>query len=179
MDLLEHLTEEHRTAERLLDQLDNSEPGAERDRLVGELDTALRRHMAVEEQFLYPIVKEVIGEDDVTEAENEHELAREGLDNLADLADEGGFGAVVEMLKAGIGHHVEEEENDMFPELRERAAAQIAELDPEQLEARVERSGTSSSDGPTKAELYEQAQDADVEGRSTMTKDELAAALDD
>jgi hypothetical protein len=29
----------------------------------------------------------------------------------------------------------------------------------------------------TKAELYERARDADVPGRSTMTKDELAEAL--
>jgi hypothetical protein len=33
-------------------------------------------------------------------------------------------------------------------------------------------------DGPTRDELYEQAKDADIPGRSTMTKDELAAALD-
>jgi hemerythrin-like domain-containing protein len=178
MDLLDHLTEEHRTAEELLSQLEDTEPGAERDRLIAELDDALRTHMGVEERFLYPIVREIIGDDDAAEAENEHQLARDGLQQLTDLSDEGGFGAAVEMLKAGIQHHVEEEEGEMFPQLRERAGDQLAELDPEQLEAQV-RAGGSGDDGPTKAELYERAKEADVEGRSTMSKDELAAALDE
>ena len=43
--------------------------------------------------------------------------------------------------------------------------------------AGVERSGGDG--GPTKEELYEQAKDADVEGRSSMTKAELAEALDE
>jgi hypothetical protein len=34
------------------------------------------------------------------------------------------------------------------------------------------------SDGPTKDELYEKAQDLDIEGRSEMTKDELADAIE-
>lgn len=175
-DVLDHLTEEHREVERLLGRLADSEPGAARDRLVEEVTSSLRTHMAVEEQFLYPIVREVIGEDDAAEAENEHQLARDGLAQLDDLADEGGFGAAVDMLTAGIAHHVEEEEHDMFPQLRERAAEQLAELDPERLEARVKGSG--ADDGATKAELYEQAKDADIEGRSTMSKAELAEALD-
>jgi hemerythrin-like domain-containing protein len=178
MDLLDHLTQEHRTAEGLLSQLEDTEPGDERDRLIAELDDALRTHMGVEERFLYPIVREAIGDDDAAEAENEHQLARDGLQQLTDLSDEGGFGAAVEMLKAGIQHHVEEEEGEMFPQLRERAADRLAELDPEQLEAQV-RAGGSGDDGPTKAELYERAKEADVEGRSTMSKDELAAALDE
>ncbi len=178
MDLLEHLTQEHRTAESLLSQLEDSEPGEERDRLIGELDDALRTHMAVEERFVYPIVRDTLGDDDADEADNEHQLARDGLQQLQELSDEGGFGAAVEMLKAGIQHHVEEEEGEMFPQLRDRAAERLAELDPEQLEAQV-RGGGSGDGGPTKAELYERAKDADVEGRSTMSKDELAEALDE
>ena len=35
------------------------------------------------------------------------------------------------------------------------------------------------SEDATKAELYEQAKEAGIAGRSTMSKDELKAALDD
>ena len=38
--------------------------------------------------------------------------------------------------------------------------------------------GGVDAEGHTKDELYERAQEADVEGRSDMTKDELADALD-
>ena len=41
------------------------------------------------------------------------------------------------------------------------------------------RSGGSSGDDRTKAELYEEARKEDVEGRSTMSKAELKDAVDD
>ena len=42
----------------------------------------------------------------------------DGLDKLAQLDDEPGFGATVAMLKAGINHHVKEEEQEVFPQLK-------------------------------------------------------------
>lgn len=38
-------------------------------------------------------------------------------------------------------------------------------------------SSSGGSDGPTKAELYEEAKKEDVEGRSSMNKDELEKAV--
>jgi hemerythrin superfamily protein len=172
MDILEHLTEEHREAEQLMHQLLESEPGDKRNRLIEELDEALGTHMLVEERYLYPIVAEMIGDDTEDEAEIEHGLAREGLAKLQELAAEPGFAAAVEMLQAGIGHHVHEEESEIFPQLRERAGAQLAELEPDQLEARVK------ADEKTRDELYEAAKQADVDGRSNMSKAELAEAVE-
>ena len=70
-----------------------------------------------------PAVREAVGQEDEEEAEVEHRLAREGLDKLNSLVDVPGFGAAVEMLKGGIMHHVEEEENELLPELKDRSAA--------------------------------------------------------
>jgi len=177
MDVIDHLTEEHRKAEALMARLAETDAGDERDQLVAELTDTLSTHMAVEEQFLYPIVTEVIGEETETEAETEHGLARDGLAKLDELRDQPGFGAALDMVKAGIAHHVEEEEHEVFPELREKAADRLAALDPEQLEAEV------TAERPdldlTKEELYRQAQDADIAGRSSMNKDELAQAVTD
>ena len=138
MDIITHLTKEHREAEGLLNSLAESEPGTGRDRLIEELDRSLRVHMLVEEEFLYPIVERVIDEDSETEAEVEHSLARDGLTKLQELAHEPGFGAAVDMLQAGIAHHVKEEEEEIFPALRKRAAADLDELDPERLEAQIQ-----------------------------------------
>ena len=126
MDVLDHLTEEHRKVERLLDQLADSDEGAEREELISELESSLGTHMEVEERFVYPIVTDVLGAEDKHEGVNEHDLARDGLVKLRELQDEPGFGAAVDMLKAGIGHHVEEEERDMFPKLRQDATDRIA-----------------------------------------------------
>src|SRR5699024_11105222 len=109
----------------------------------------------------------------------------------------GAFEAALEILERGIAHHVEDEEGEMFPQLREQAAEEIAELDPHDLEEKVRAAGQNradawksghlervrgdgrrSGDGATRDELYEQAKEADVPGRSTMTKDDLAEALE-
>ncbi|MCU1372195.1 MAG: hypothetical protein JWO77_3389 [Ilumatobacteraceae bacterium] len=176
MDVLDHLIEEHRKVERLLAQIKESDPGSERDRLFGEIEASLSTHMAVEERFLYPLIAEHIGEDDAEDATDEHTLAREALASVKERLEEGAFEAAVDILEKGIAHHVEEEEDELFPELREKAAGQLAEMDPEDLESKVE---TGPDGDLTKADLYEKAKEADVEGRSTMTKDELAEAVDD
>ena len=56
--------------------------------------------MAVEEQHLYPIVKQVAGDEAEEEAETEHDLTREGLAKLRDMLDKPGFGAAVDMSSA-------------------------------------------------------------------------------
>lgn len=174
MDVLEHLTEEHRKVEDLLSQLSDADSADERRPLLDELSQALSTHMAVEERFLYPIVEDVMGQEPSTEASNEHDLTRDGLRSLRELVDEPGFGAALAMVRAGIDHHVEEEEDDVFPKLRQEAADRIAALDPEELEDSVEGDDVSEH---TRDELYEMARRADITGRSHMNKEELAEAL--
>lgn len=176
MDVLDHLIEEHRQVERLLEQIKDSDPGDERNRLFEEISDSLRTHMAVEERFLYPLIAEHIGKEDAADAADEHALAREGLASVKERLAEGAFEAAVDILAKGIAHHVDEEESSLFPELREKAGPQLSELDPGELEAAV----TPAADiDLTKDELSEQAKAAGIEGRSSMNKDELAAALDD
>jgi len=174
MDVLDHLTEEHRKVEDLIGRIKETGPGDERSRLFGEIRDALEVHMAVEERFLYPLVAEHIGDEQSEDATDEHELTRDGLDSVEQRLEEGAFEDAVEILEQGLSHHVSEEEESIFPALRRRAKDQLAVLDPDELEAKVE-------DVPdvdlTRDELYERARAEDVPGRSSMTKAELAAAL--
>jgi hemerythrin-like domain-containing protein len=159
-ELLNILESQHRDAEDLLAQLANATEASEQQPLVDTLVAALSEHMTIEEQQVYPELERIDGEL-AEEANVEHGLAREGLKKLQAMVGQPGFGAVVEMVKGGISHHVEDEEGEAFPRLREALGL----------------SGGSSSDSATKEELYEQAKEAGVEGRSTMTKDELAQAV--
>ena len=118
-DPMRILKADHREAEKLFDKLSDSEEGTERQELVDELTLKLTAHMEIEESIIYPSVREAVGEEDEEEAEVEHRLAREGLDKLNSLVDVPGFGAAVEMLRGGIMHHVEEEENEILPELKD------------------------------------------------------------
>jgi iron-sulfur cluster repair protein YtfE (RIC family) len=139
MDILTHLTQEHRKVEAMLAVLADSEPGDEREETVGELEDALQTHMLVEERYVYPIVKQDLGTDEYVGATNEHQLTRAGLQELRNLVDEPGFGGAVEALSGGLHHHVDEEESQIFPALRDKSAAKLEALgDPEKLEQAVE-----------------------------------------
>ena len=112
------LKKDHREAADLLKKLAASKPGARRNATVKKLDGALKLHMKIEEQLVYPLVSKLVGNEEAKEAGIEHGLVREGLVNLTKLDDEPGFGAAVAMLTAGIKHHVNEEEHEVFPELK-------------------------------------------------------------
>jgi hemerythrin superfamily protein len=120
--LLDELEQQHRMAEELLSKLENAEGEAEQAPLVEQLVTAMMEHMQTEETQVYPTLRDLddeMGE----EAAIEHGLARKGLEQLQSLVGRPGFGAAVAMVQAGIEHHVEEEENEVFPKLRRAADA--------------------------------------------------------
>ena len=118
-DPMRILKADHREVKQLLTKLGETEEGAEREALANEVVTKLTAHMEMEEAIVYPPVKTEIGEEDEEEAEVEHGLAREGLQKMMSLLEAPGFGAAVEMVKGGIEHHVEEEETQILPELKE------------------------------------------------------------
>jgi iron-sulfur cluster repair protein YtfE (RIC family) len=175
MHVLDHLMEEHRKVEQMLARLKGTDAGDERTALLGELRSSLATHMAVEERFIYPLMAEVLDQETADDATDEHDLTRDGLAAAEERVEEGAFEAAIETLEAGIAHHVQEEEGELFPKLRRQADDRLARMDPDELESQAEEAGRS--DDATKAELYQQAKQAGIPGRSQMTKDELADAL--
>jgi hemerythrin superfamily protein len=155
--LLDELEAQHRQAEALFAKLEKAEDESTQRPLVDELVAALSKHMQIEEAEVYPEVRNIDGEM-VEEAENEHELGRQGMSKLQEMVGQPGFGAAVAMLQAGISHHVLEEEGEVFPKLRRALGYPAADA--------------------TKQELYKQAQAAGIEGRSSMSKGELADAVE-
>ena len=176
MDALKMLERDHRRVEGMLTQLDSSEPGPEREALTNELSKALELHMRFEEEHIYPLMQEIDGEL-TAEAQVEHGLAREGLAKTSELVDQPGFGAAVEMLTAGISHHVEDEESEAFPKLREQCTEErLSSLATTLLEEK-RQAGMLVPDDATKEELQETCAALGVDVRSSMTKEELREAL--
>lgn len=78
-------------------------------------------HMALEEALFYPPVRKAIKEKDlVKEGEEEHGEAKELIRALGDI-DPGSaeFDEKMEKLSKCVSHHVEEEEDEMFPKVRQ------------------------------------------------------------
>jgi hemerythrin superfamily protein len=180
MDVTKMLEADHGEAKGLFERIDKTE-GADRQPMIDELVTALRGHMQLEEQVLYPKMARVTGDEAVQEANNEHQLARKGLDDLMSLApDEPGFGAALEAVKAGIEHHVREEENEVFPKLRKDGEI-LDEIATPFMKTRAElglpMTASALAAASTKDELLAEASSAGIETTTSMTKNELAGAL--
>jgi hemerythrin-like domain-containing protein len=112
------LKADHRDVKKMLTSLADSDEGAAREKMAREVSESLTLHMQIEESLLYPLVARNVGKEDAEEADIEHGLARDGVAKMSELVAKPGFGAAVEMLKAGIIHHVEEEETELLPELK-------------------------------------------------------------
>jgi iron-sulfur cluster repair protein YtfE (RIC family) len=181
MDPTKLLEADHRQVEELFSQIESAE-GEARMPFIQELAESLKRHMQLEEEVVYPAMEPVVGAEAVQEGNKEHELARKTLNDVLDLApDEPGFGGALEALKAGIEHHVEEEEGEVFPQLRNEASDLLRELATPFMQQRVALGlpfdASSLAASSSKEELLEEARNAGIEGISSMTKEELAEAL--
>src|SRR5262245_7353165 len=120
MDITDMLEHDHREAEQLFEKI-SSAGAPERRPLWGELRRTLDMHMRIEERHVYPLVRESIGDQAANEARNEHDEARRGLDEAERfLPDQPGFEAALEVVRSAIEHHIDEEETEVLPQLRER-----------------------------------------------------------
>lgn len=148
MNAIELIKQDHETVDGLFQQWEESGPDetARRRDLVRSIVRELSVHAAVEEQILYPAMKDALPDGDrlVKEALDEHQEAKEVLAELDDMEpSDRGFDARVTSLIADVRHHVEEEETEMLPKL-------AASLSPDLLEDMGRRMERAKSMAPTR-----------------------------
>jgi iron-sulfur cluster repair protein YtfE (RIC family) len=80
----------------------------------------LRVHTQIEEELFYPVARRALQDDAiVNEAEREHAQAKQTIARVESMSsDNPDFQAAVAELSSQIAHHVEEEEKELFPRLR-------------------------------------------------------------
>ena len=94
---------------------------ASKKKLVDEICFALTNHTTLEEELFYPTVRREIASMDalVDEAIVEHGAAKELITQIQAMsAEDSLFDAKVKVLSEQIDHHVAEEEQQMFPEVK-------------------------------------------------------------
>lgn len=92
-----------------------------KNKLVAKICKALKIHTQIEEEIFYPAVREASKdtEDMVDEAVVEHASAKDLIAQLEEMDPEDDlYDAKVKVLGELIDHHVEEEEEEMFPKAR-------------------------------------------------------------
>ncbi len=126
-DILDTLQAEHDEVQELLEKLTRSENGREQKQLVARIKQALVPHTKAEEQVVYDPVAALSGEKskiDGAEGYTEHALASATLLQLDKLAaNTPQFKAAAKVLKELVDHHVQEEEKNIWEEVKENFSA--------------------------------------------------------
>ena len=116
MNAITLLKHQHREVEALFKQLHKAKAGAPRRNIFERIADALAVHAAIEEKHFYLAVKEKTTEEILRESVEEHLAIKRVIADVlrTDVADET-FAAKIKVLEDEITHHVEEEEESLFP----------------------------------------------------------------
>jgi hemerythrin-like domain-containing protein len=133
MDAVQLIQRDHREVEKLFEEFERAEHAGEPGRAAAVARALVRElsvHAAVEEQFVYPALREQTGDRPVLDALEEHHGAKVTLDEI-DALPPGArrLASKVRVLAASVRRHVEEEERHLLPALaRALDARQLREL---------------------------------------------------
>lgn len=121
MNALDLLTEDHQKVRQLFQQAQQISDNQEKKALFDRIDMELAIHAEIEEAVFYPALEEHDDlKDMVRGAREEHEQVEQLLLEIEDLATEDtDFNSQLAELEDAVEHHVAEEEEDMFPKVRE------------------------------------------------------------
>ena len=123
-DAIVLLKDDHKEIRRLFERFEKAGDSAEKTKgkLVDQIIELLTVHTYIENEVMYPRVRELLPdlEDDVLESYEEHHVADVLVMELAGMKPSAErFDAKTMVLIENVRHHIEEEEQDWFPKVRE------------------------------------------------------------
>jgi hemerythrin superfamily protein len=152
--------------------------------LASKIFEELEVHTAMEEQIFYPEVHDLSEElaEIVNEGVQEHHVVDVLIGEARTLKPgDAEWIAKVAVLIENVEHHAEEEETELFPQVRAATDAATREDWGTRFEAMKAQRGaptpTEAAELTTK-ELRQRASLQQIPGRSTMSRDDLVATID-
>ena len=142
-DAIVLLKADHKEIKRLFRDFEASGDGATATKgaLVSKIIELLTVHTYIENEVMYPEVRRLLPdlEDDVLESYEEHHVADVLCMELSVMsADSERFDAKTTVLIENVTHHIEEEEDEWFPKVREGLGRkQLSELGERLLAAKA------------------------------------------
>ncbi|HWC15334.1 MAG TPA: hemerythrin domain-containing protein [Actinomycetota bacterium] len=123
MDAFELLEDDHKKVKKMLGELEDTTERATttRQQLFARLKQDMVVHEALEEELLYPTLKEHDKTKEVSlEGYEEHHVVNEIMAELEETpVDDERWAAKFAVMKENIEHHIEEEEGEMFKKGRQ------------------------------------------------------------
>jgi hemerythrin superfamily protein len=119
-DAIALLEADHREVDGLFDAFETATGKADKKALADKICLALKVHTQIEEELFYPPAREKTGDGDLLdEALVEHMGAKTLIAQIeAMLPGQPLYDAKMKVLAEQVRHHVEEEEAELFPEVR-------------------------------------------------------------
>ena len=139
-DAIASLKEDHKKVKALFREFEKAgeTAHAKKKDLVTQMIRELSVHASIEEQVFYPACKAEVpdAKDEILEGLEEHHVVKWTLAELEDMdpSDER-YKAKVTVLIESVRHHIEEEEGEMFPQVREALGRKALQELGEELEA--------------------------------------------
>jgi hemerythrin-like domain-containing protein len=123
-DAIVMLKEDHKEVRKLFRRFEAAGDDAEKEKqtIVDSILEALTVHTYIENESMYPTVRRLLPdlEDDVLESYEEHHVADVLCMELATMSpSDERFDAKVTVLIEIVEHHIEEEESEWFPKVRD------------------------------------------------------------
>jgi hemerythrin superfamily protein len=130
MDAISMLKDDHKAVDRLFKKFEGAGARSfvEKRNTVDRIIEELSRHAAIEEQLFYPVARAAVPdtEDIALESLEEHNIVKWVLSDLQTMSPQHErFDAKVTVLIENVRHHVEEEESDFFPKVRDALGRKV------------------------------------------------------
>ena len=141
-DAIVLLKNDHKEIRKLFTQFEKAGENAHaaKGKLVDRMIELLTQHTYIENEVMYPRVRALLPEveDDVLESYEEHHVADVLVVELAAMKpDAERFTAKTTVLIENVRHHIEEEEQEWFPKVREGLGRTVLQdIGAEMIEAR-------------------------------------------
>ena len=113
------LKDDHGRVKDLFDEFEAAKGRAAKVKIVRRALTELKVHAAIEEELFYPAVRKRVGKELMTEADEEHHVAKLLIAELDRMdGSEDHFAAKFTVLAENVRHHIKEEEDVLLPKAR-------------------------------------------------------------
>lgn len=160
-DAIALLKEDHREVEKLFKEFEDAKGEGRKEKLARRICLELTIHTTIEEEIFYPACRGKVDEDLLKEAFVEHDAAKLLIAEIeaGNGQSDDFFDAKVQVLSEQIEHHVQEEEKELFPEVRK---------------ADIDLKGLGEQLADRKKELMKQFKSSGVPEPELTTMDEVS-----
>ncbi|MEV6257016.1 MULTISPECIES: hemerythrin domain-containing protein [unclassified Nocardia] len=160
-DAIVLLRDDHKAIRKLFREFEKAGDDAIRTKanVVNKIIAALTVHTYLENECMYPEVRKLVPEleDDILESYEEHHVADVLVSELATMKpDDEHFTAKTTVLIENVDHHIDEEENEWFPKVRER----LGRKQLQEIGARLQELRKKAPTSPAQPSALKKAVDA-------------------